>query len=121
MTKGKADRLLDDIRQLSEARHAMTQAVREVALSVGPDVSEEVKYGGLLFSARDFAFCGVFAYTHHVSVEFSEGASLPDPHQVLEGQGKYRRHIKLRSKADITEKYLQAYIKAAYEAIESPE
>jgi hypothetical protein len=78
-------------------------------------VSEEVKYGGLLFS-QGAPFCGVFSYTRHVSLEFGEGASLPDPHQVLEGAGKLRRHIKLGSLQDISDKHVGEYLVLALQA-----
>ncbi|MDR2154724.1 MAG: DUF1801 domain-containing protein [Burkholderiaceae bacterium] len=71
---------------------------REHVLS--PAITEEVKYGGLLFSAAH-PFCGVFAYARHVSLEFGNGASLPDKYKALEGAGKLRRHIKLTSPRDI--------------------
>lgn len=115
MTTEKVETLLDDIRHLGEEQHAIVVRVRELVLSAGSDVSEEVKYGGVLFSVHSH-FCGVFAYAHHVSLEFSEGARLPDPHQVLEGGGKHRRHIKLRKADDIAEKCVREYVQAAYQA-----
>ncbi|SEP18745.1 DUF1801 domain-containing protein [Aquisalimonas asiatica] len=115
MTTEQVETLLDDVRHLGEAQHAIMLRVRELVLSAGPDVSEEVKYGGVLFSVHSH-FCGVFAYAHHVSLEFSEGARLPDPHHVLEGGGKHRRHIKLRGADDISAKRVGEYVRAAYEA-----
>jgi hypothetical protein len=47
---------------------------------------------------------GVFAYTKYVSLEFTKGVMLDDPHKVLEGAGKVRRHIKLHSLNDIVAK-----------------
>ncbi|MFY0663758.1 MAG: DUF1801 domain-containing protein [Natronospirillum sp.] len=90
----------------------MAERIRELALSAGAGVTEEVKYGGILFSAGQ-SFCGVFAYAKHVSVEFSHGADLPDPHGVLEGTGKFRRHIKLHALADIADKHVSDYIEHA--------
>lgn len=87
MTQGRVQQLLDDIRSLSEERYRLVVGLRERILTLSPDISEEVKYGGLLYSSNT-PFCGIFAYSQHVSVEFSEGAALADPLQVLEGQGK---------------------------------
>ena len=115
MTTERVEKLLHDIRYVSEERYAVVQRLRELALSVGPDVTEDVKYGGILFFVQSH-FCGVFSYTQHVSLELSEGARLPDPHRVLEGGGKHRRHIKLRTMADIAEKHVDVYVRAAYEA-----
>jgi len=88
-------------------------------LGLDPGVSEEVKYGGLLFSAGK-PVCGVFAYAKHVSVEFGDGAMLPDEHKVLEGEGKLRRHIKLSTMGDIDQKHVAHYLTLALRALDSP-
>jgi len=111
-------RWLDDIRMVSDERHALVQALRLAVLALGaegrPKVTEEVKYGGLLFSAAEQAFCGVFSYTGHVSLELGEGAALADPAGVLEGTGKARRHIKLRHIDDIARCQVAAYLREAF-------
>lgn len=105
-------RWLDDVQMVSAERHALVQALRQAARASGPDVTEEVKYGGLLFSAAQ-PFCGVFAYTAHVSLEFGQGAAMSDPAGVLEGAGKGRRHIKFRSVDDLQRCDLAAYLQQA--------
>lgn len=108
--------LLKDIRQLGEDRSVLVQALRQLVLDLDPGVSEEVKYGGILFSAGK-PFCGVFAYAKHVSLEFGDGAALPDKHGVLEGAGKLRRHIKLDTMDDIGQKRVQHYLTLALRAL----
>ncbi|MDN3575828.1 DUF1801 domain-containing protein [Chitinimonas viridis] len=115
MSTDRVAKLLDDIRALDEARYTLVQTLREAVLSLGVGVTEEVKYGGLLFSAGK-PFCGVFSYAKHVSLEFGDGAALPDPHQVLEGEGKLRRHIKLSAIQDIQAKQVHTYLGLAYQA-----
>lgn len=111
----RVTQLLEDLRAQDADRFALVQALREAVLGLGESVTEEVKYGGLLFSASK-PFCGIFSYTRHVSLEFSEGAALPDPHRVLEGQGKGRRHIKLVSVQDIAARHVAQYLKPAFQA-----
>lgn len=77
--------------------------------------SEEVKYGGILFSSG-VQFCGVFAYKEHVSVEFGSGAKIKDDIGHLEGSGKGRRHLKLKSEAEIRSKKLADYLLLAHGA-----
>lgn len=113
MSKARIERLLEDVRHQSEVHYQLVQTVRELVMSLGDDVTEEVKYGGLLFSTKSH-FAGVFAYARHVSVELSEGALLADPYEVLEGGGKHRRHIKLRSMADIEARQVGEYVRTAY-------
>ena len=114
MTKS-VQNLLEDIRLLGEVQFDLVQAVRSLVESQFTDVEEVVKYGGILFSSG-VQFCGVFAYKEHVSVEFGAGANIKDSIGLLEGTGKGRRHIKLRTVADIEAKQLPAYLKLAHAA-----
>jgi len=115
MPTSRINQLLEDIRALDADRFELVQTLRKRILALDDTVSEEVKYGGLLFSAGA-PFCGVFAYAKHVSLEFGAGASLPDPHQVLEGAGKLRRHIKLATLQDIADKHVAEYLALALRA-----
>lgn len=112
-------KLLDDIRLLDPERFELVQALREIVLGLDSSISEEVKYGGILFSAEK-PFCGIFSYAKHVSLEFGAGASLPDQFKVLEGEGKFRRHIKLSSSQEIAEKHVGEYLVLALKAIQQP-
>lgn len=115
MSAERIAKLLEDIRLVSEDRFKQVQALRKLALSLDSQVTEEVKYGGFLFSAGK-PFCGIFSYANHVSLEFSAGASLPDKHKALEGSGKLRRHIKFSSLQDIERKHVCDYLVLAYKA-----
>ena len=110
--------LLEDIRLLSEEGHATVEAVRALVHKTFKNTTEEVKYGGILFSAG-VPFCGVFAYKEHVSVEFGAGAKIADTLGHLEGAGKGRRHLKLRSVADLKTKQLAQYLPLALKAASS--
>lgn len=107
--------LLNDIRLLESGQHETVEAVRALVRQLVPGVTEEVKYGGILFSA-DVMFAGVFAYRKHVTVEFSYGASIDDPFGHLEGAGKGRRHLKLLEPGDIERKRLADYLPLALDA-----
>ena len=109
----RVSRWLEDLNMLDQQRFALVQALREMILELDSSVVEEVKYGGLLFSAGK-PFCGIFSYARHVSLEFGAGAALPDAFGVLEGEGKLRRHIKLAAAQDITEKHVGEYLLLAF-------
>jgi hypothetical protein len=117
MTTQSVKDWLAALRRNDELRYHLVAAVRQLALQAGPAVTEQVKYGGILFAGSG-GFCGLFSYTNHITVEFGSGASLPDPHSVLEGKGKGRRHIKLMAAGDIEAKHLRDYIALAYAAAE---
>ena len=108
------EQLLDDLMLANPDRHALVQAARKAIHATVPAATERVMYGGCMFSAPR-QFCGVFAYAEHVSVEFGRGCDLDDPHGVLEGQGKLRRHIKLRTVAEVESKHLVDYVRQAWE------
>ena len=119
MPTDRISKLLEDIRLLDPERFELVQALRKSILGLDSPISEEVKYGGILFSAAK-PFCGIFSYAKHVSLEFGEGASLPDKFKVLEGEGKLRRHIKLTSVPDIAEKHVGEYLLLALKASPKP-
>ena len=62
----------------------------------------------------DAAFAYVNAFTAHVNVGFFCGAALPDPAGLLEGSGRFMRHVKLRPGRPVDAAVLQALIDAAY-------
>jgi hypothetical protein len=107
--------LLDDIRFISETNLQIVEATRALIKQTFGSVSEEVKYGGILF-ASGIQFCGVFAYKEHVSVEFGSGAKIVDDIGFLEGSGKGRRHLKLKSVLEIKSKRLAEYLALAHQA-----
>ena len=114
MNDEKVEQLLSDLRLTNTAGYDLVQEVRKAIYSAIPKASERVMYGGFMF-ATTAQFCGVFAYTEHVSIEFGRGCDLKDTHRVLEGSGKLRRHIKVRTLADIKAKHVPDYIRQAHE------
>jgi hypothetical protein len=110
--------LLEDIRLLGEEQFQIVEAVRTLVKKTVKPVTEEVKYGGIMF-ASGVPFSGVFAYQEHVSVEFGHGAKIDGMQHVLEGSGKGRRHIKLYVTKDISTKQLAALLPLALAAAKS--
>lgn len=115
MTKQSVQSLVADIRLVSEQNYQIVAAVQSLVQQLFAACTEEVKYGGILFSSG-CQFCGVFAYQAHVSVEFSCGAQIIDTFGLLEGVGKGRRHLKLHSVAAIEDKKLAEYLRLALQA-----
>ncbi len=106
------EKFMEDIRLNRGALFPIVARLRAMALACGPVITEEFKYGGILFTSRA-PFCGVFAYRDHVTLEFSEGSALADPFGVLAGKGKFRRHIKLDTEHDIEAKHVASYLQVA--------
>ena len=62
----------------------------------GDEVRELLHDGCPVACLGDAPFAYVNVFTSHVNVGFFHGASLPDPARLLQGTGKYMRHIKLK-------------------------
>ncbi|MDX1700014.1 MAG: DUF1801 domain-containing protein, partial [Melioribacteraceae bacterium] len=73
---------------------------------------EKMMYGGIMFSLTE-DYAGIFARKNHVSFEFGNGFKMNDPNKVLEGGGKYRRYLKLRSLTDIKDKEVEFFVEQA--------
>lgn len=86
----------------------------DVMRAQGGDVLELLHDGHPTACIGDAAFGYVNAFTAHVNVGFFRGAEIADPHGLLEGTGKFMRHVKLRPGAAVDEAALTALIAAAY-------
>lgn len=86
----------------------------EVMRACGNDVRELLHDGHPTACVGDAAFGYVNAFSAHVNVGFFLGATLPDPNRLLEGSGKFMRHVKLQSGREIEAAALTKLIKAAY-------
>jgi len=80
----------------------------------GPKVRELLHDGHPTACVEDAGFAYVDTYTSHVNVGFFRGAALPDPAGILEGAGKFMRHVKVRPGLPGDEAALAALIAAAY-------
>ena len=102
-----------DIQSLSVETYELAVAARDLHFEYASDLTEDIKYGGLVFFRGKDLLGGIFIYKEHISIEFSYGINLSDPCSVLEGKGKLRRHIKLRALGDIEAKNVAHYVKEA--------
>jgi hypothetical protein len=71
----------------------------EVMRECGDDVRELLHDGHPTACIGDAAFGYVNAFTAHVNVGFFRDAEMEDPESLLEGTGKFMRHVKLRRNA----------------------
>ena len=86
----------------------------DVLRGCGDDVRELLHDGHPTACVQDAAFAYVNAFTAHVNVGFFRGAELDDPAQLLEGSGKFMRHVKLRPGVEVDAAALGTLIEAAY-------
>ena len=86
----------------------------EVMRKCGDEVRELMHDGCPTACLGDAAFGYVNVFTSHVNVGFFQGASLPDPAGLLQGSGKFMRHVKLRPGTPINSAALRRLINTAY-------
>jgi hypothetical protein len=86
----------------------------DVMRGCGDDVRELLHDGHPTACVGEAAFGYVNAFKAHVNVGFFHGAALPDPEGLLEGTGKFMRHVKLRPDETVDAEALTALIESAY-------
>ena len=85
----------------------------------GDEVRELLHDGCPVACLGDAPFGYVNAFTAHVNVGFFQGAALRDPACLLEGTGKFMRHVKLRLGTATNAIELSRLIEAAYADIKA--
>src|SRR6185437_11618074 len=98
---------------------AIAQQWFEVMRKCGDEVRELVHDGCPVACLGDVPFGYVNVFTAHVNVGFFQGASLPDPARLLQGDGRFMRHVKLRPGTAVNAAALTDLIETAYSDIQA--
>ena len=85
----------------------------------GDEVRELLHDGCPVACLGDAPFGYVNVFTPHVNVGFFQGAALPDPGHLLQGSGKFMRHVKLRPGTLTNAAALSRLIDAAYSDVKA--
>jgi hypothetical protein len=109
----KVNRFMGDLQSISPDKLEIIQSIRKIFLGANQTLSEDIKYGGVVFNLSNSLIGGIFPYKEHISIEFSNGADFPDPSGILEGRGKKRRHLKIVEKKDIDTKKIDVFVAEA--------
>jgi hypothetical protein len=80
----------------------------------GDEVRELLHDGCPVACLGDAPFGYVNVFTSHANVGFFHGAALPDPSRLLQGAGKFMRHVKLKLGTPTNAAALSSLIDAAY-------
>ena len=101
--------------ELGAIAHHWFEAMRRC----GDEVRELMHDGCPVACLGDVPFGYVNVFTSHVNVGFFQGASLPDPSCMLQGTGRFMRHVKLRPGTAINSEELERLIEVAYSDIKN--
>ncbi len=102
------------MREHSGELGAIAQHWFAVMRDCGDDVRELLHDGHPTACVADAAFAYVNAFKAHVNVGFFRGAEIADPERLLQGTGKFMRHVKLRPASDVDAEALTKLIETAY-------
>jgi hypothetical protein len=107
----------DYLKAQNAGNQASIRALRRLVKRVAPGLSEAVKWGNGCWVSSNGPVAYVYSAADHVQFGFFNGSSLKDPRGLLEGQGKYVRHTKVRNPSEIDE---QAFAALLRQAVGSP-
>jgi hypothetical protein len=91
------------LEEMAPCHESIYDAYSAVALGYGPT--------GRL---RD-GVCHVAVYTAHVNIGFNRGTEIGDPAGILQGSGKWTRHITIKTPADLAQQPIRQYLRRARE------
>ena len=102
------------IAELGDWRGKALARMRKLIKEADPDVVEEWKWGGPVWS-HDGIICTGESYKSAVKLTFAKGASLKDPKRLFTSslEGKVRRALDIREGEEVDATAFKALIRAA--------
>lgn len=92
---------------------SIIRVLRRFVKRAAPQLEESVKWGNGCWVKGKDPVAYVYSARDHVQFGFFRGAKLRDPEGLLQGEGKFVRHIKLSRQADFDEEAFQALLRQA--------
>ena len=126
MTRSRLDPGLFDAWQAEKPEHVRDtcREVREAIVASGHDFMEGIKWGSPSYWLPEVSrrtIIWIQPHSNYVRLGFFNGATMPDPGNLLEGTGKKLRHIKVYEVTDENRQSLTDCVNASVErAIADP-
>ncbi|MFT6223617.1 MAG: hypothetical protein ACJA1F_001462 [Paracoccaceae bacterium] len=100
---------MDDV-----AKAKIIDRLEEMIIGLAPDANMRPMYGGTVIELETdnpkSRIGGLYVYADYVSFELAKGIQFEDPNGVLEGTGKFRRHVRLRSVGEVETKTCKRFL-----------
>ncbi len=109
----EVEKFLNEISLIDSNKTESLNIMRDIVFKIYPKTNERMMYGGIMFSLENNDFGGLFVRKNHISFEFIKGFLMKDQNKLLEGNGKYRRHLKIKTIDDIKNKDVKNFVKQA--------
>jgi hypothetical protein len=97
----------------SRRNQGIIRELRTFVKRVAPRLQESVKWGNGCWVKEKAPVSYVYSAPDYVQFGFFRGSALKDPMRLLNGKGKFVRHIKVRKCSDIDEKAFGALLRQA--------
>jgi hypothetical protein len=94
-------------------QQAIIRKVRALVKRSVPRLVESVKWGNGCWVDGKAPVAYVYCAPDHVQFGFVNGSALADPRGLLQGSGRFVRHVKLRRTADVVPRVLGAFLREA--------
>ena len=98
------------------ANQSIIKKLRMFVKRIAPGLRESVKWGNGCWIKEEAPIAYVYSAPDHTQFGFVAGSALRDPRRLLEGNGQWVRHIKLRAPSDIDERTFAALLRQAVRA-----
>jgi hypothetical protein len=102
------------MREHDDQLGALARKWFDVIRACGEDVHDLLHDGHPTACVGGVALAYVNAFQAHVNVGFFLGTALADPDGLLEGAGRFMRHVKVQPGKPLDEMVLERLIRAAY-------
>ena len=113
----KSYRTFDAWAETQPPRHQLAIGqLRSLVADVAPNLVETSKWGNACWLKKDLPLLFLHAEDDHLQFGFFAGALLNDPDALLRGKGKYVRHIRVETAADIQTDAFSSMIRRAVRA-----
>jgi hypothetical protein len=103
----------DYLKDQNPENQAIIGALRRFVKRVEPKLKESVKWGNGCWIGSKGPVAYVYSAVGYVQFGFFNGSSLKDPRGLLEGEGKFVRHTKVRKPSEIDERAFAALLNQA--------
>src|SRR6476646_3450215 len=113
MKMKKYDSFDDYLDDQPPKNRTIIRALRRFVKRAEPSLEESVKWGNGCWVKGKAFVAYVYSAPDHVQFGFVRGSSLKDPKKLLEGNGQYVRHIKVRKPSEIDEEVFGKLLRQA--------
>src|ERR1700719_308112 len=101
------------ITELAVATRALVLREAPGAIELLYDAYNAVATGYSFTGRPSDAFIHIAVYAHWVNLGFNRGSELEDPQGMLQGGGRWIRHIRIAEARDLAKPTVRAFVKAA--------